>query len=130
MFWRKKRPTETELFLYESDCRREFARVRPPEAMPVGAEIDGRPVRVLDLSAGGMACLAEGLQTGQVPLVRLRLSGEAREVAGRFQTLGADPGGVSHGRFLDLTPEMVEALHHYVLRVQKENLRRKPIETN
>ena len=128
MFWKKKKKDElidieAPLFEYDSGCRRENVRVRPLSRFPAQAWLDGEEVEVLDISAGGMACLCHNLKTGMVADLKAHLAGLNADVKGLFEVLAVDHDGHCHGRFVDLPTDMAEFIHQYALRIQKEELR-------
>lgn len=51
------------------------------------------------------------------------LPGEHVTVSGRIEIIGIDGQGVCHCRFLDLTNDLINAIHRYVLAVQKQVVR-------
>ncbi len=126
MFW-KKAKSERTLFTYEGDCRRDAYRVRPSQAAPLKIFIGGEPVDLVDLSAGGFACLC-GAGPGATIDVRMELPGEKQTVQARAEVLALTSQGVCHAQFVDLDRAMTETIHHFVLQVQKEELQRKRAE--
>ena len=131
MSWRKKEKQPKQkhsqndpLFVYESDCRREYVRVVPPPYLPVHATVGGQTAEVVNISAGGMACLFNAAETGALTAMTIRLPG-GLNIQGELEVLSIDPQDVVRGRFIGLTPEMTEAIHQYALEVQKQELRRK-----
>ncbi|MFH1139573.1 MAG: PilZ domain-containing protein [Pseudomonadota bacterium] len=125
MFWKKKKNRENEaaLFFYDNSCQRQFVRVRPRPSEAVSLTIDGQKVELLDISAGGLAFLGGDFRPGDVPDLVLGLPEERLVITGRLAILALDARNVRHCRYEGLTPKMVEALHSFVLRVQKRQLR-------
>ena len=124
MFWKKKNKPEPDLFSYETVCRREFARVEPLPDRPVLVDLGGTEAEVLNVSAGGLACFCREVKPGEKRRIKFELPGQETVIETDFECLPTDDAAVCHGRFLDLPRRMEEALHLYVLQVQKERLRR------
>lgn len=131
MSWRKKEKQPKQknspndpLFVYESDCRREYVRVVPPSYLPVHATVGGQTAEVINISAGGMACLFDAKDTGALAPMSIQLPG-GMIIQGELEVLSIDPQDVVRGRFIGLSLKMSEAIHQYALEVQKEELRRK-----
>jgi hypothetical protein len=120
----KKQTLNEPLFVYESDCQREYVRVVPPPYLPVSATMSGQSAEVINISAGGMACRFNAAETGALCTMSIRLPGGRMPIHGEFEVLAIDQQDVVRGRFVGLSADMVEALHQYALEVQKEELRR------
>ena len=123
MFWKKKKEQTIKLFSYIGACRREAARVNPPTDYLIMAFIGGQPADVLNISAGGMAIRCIGLKPGETLAIALELPNGEMVVKGTLEILKTDEENICHGRFLDLSEEMVEAIHKYALEAQKKNSR-------
>lgn len=126
MFWKKPKKTENVLYSYEDDPsnRREYIRVSPLPEAPVSLDLQGQTADLLDISAGGLAFSGVQAQLGQEHRVAFDLPGEHRSIAARIKVTAISGNGIVHGELLDLTDEMAETIHHYVLNVQKEKIRR------
>lgn len=124
MFWKKKPPTDMKLFSYDSECRREYARVQPLETEPLSAVIGGKKAAVVDIGAGGLAFECGGFNSGDRLDVVIELPGE-KGVAGIIEILDSDESGGCHARFVQISEDMVELIHRYVLDVQKKRARSK-----
>ena len=102
---------------------REAYQVVPDPDDPVILQLDGRLVRLLELGANGFSAppgtVAAGRRypfTMDLPTARLPLSGYVDVLPGaESETLRA--------RFVDLSADELDALHHYVLVRQKEAIR-------
>ena len=124
MFLKKSKKAEKLLYSYEGPpCRREYVRVRPLYSSPVKLDFGGQPAVLRDLSAGGFACEKVQAQVGDVKEFLMELPGEKKSIKGRAQVLLLDEESGCHCRFLDLTPDQADTIHHYALAVQKEELR-------
>jgi len=93
--------------------------------MPAAAALGKQKTSLVDISAGGMACRCADAAPGQVKPFKLRLSGEQLLISGRAEVIRVSDRGVCHCRFLKLNDEMTEAIHRYVLAVQKLELQKK-----
>ena len=80
MFWRKKEKGTKPLFFYEEDpsCRREYIRISPPSWAPVDFALGEETARLMDISAGGLACGCSQAEVGQVHRIELKLPGEKK----------------------------------------------------
>ena len=122
---KSKKPTPNDpLFIYESDCRRDYVRVVPPPYLPVSVTMSDQSAEVINISAGGMACRFNAAQTGALCTMSIRLPGGRMSIHGEFEVLSIDQHDVVRGRYVGLTTGMIEAIHQYALEVQKEDLRR------
>lgn len=121
---RKQPASNDPLFVYESDCRRDYVRVVPPPYLPVSVTMSDQSAEVINISAGGMACRFNAAETGALCTMSIRLPGGRTPVNGEFEVLSIDQHDVVRGRFVGLTADMIEAIHQYALEVQKEELRR------
>lgn len=128
MFWKKKNRAKDQLFTYESSCRRESYRVSPPIFAPVAVRFGEETGTLINISAGGLAFRCGRLKPGDTQTVAIDLPGEWITVSAKVEIVNIDAGETCHGRFLDIAPEMLEAIHHYALSIQKEGLRRKRAE--
>lgn len=128
MFWKKKNKAKQPLFTYESSCRRESYRVNPPVFAPVEVQFGKETGTLINISAGGLAFRCGRLKPGDTQPVAIDLPGERITVSAEVEIMNIDAGKACHGRFLDLAPEMLEAVHHYALSMQKEELRAKRAE--
>jgi hypothetical protein len=128
LFWkRKKRDKEKELlFVFEDPAnRREFVRVRPLPSQPVKINFGGRTADLIDISAGGLACRGGQGSIGEVKPVRFDLPGEKVTIDTDARILARSGENNFHCQFVNLPDPMFEAIHHYVLEVQKEEIRQK-----
>jgi hypothetical protein len=89
------------------------------------ARVADQVVEVIDVSAGGLAFRSSEVTVGRVYSVRVELPHGNPVVAGNIEILSVDDQAACHGRFLELTENMTEALHQYVLEAQKAALREK-----
>ena len=85
-------------------------------------DFGGELVEVMDISAGGLACLCGSARVGEIRPVRIVLPGETEVITGRVEIMTVTDDQVCHGRFVDLSPEHTDALHQYALLVQKREL--------
>ena len=125
MCWKKNRRQKKEeaLFSYDNSCQRQFVRVRPIPSEAVFLTVGGEKVELLNISAGGLGFQGGSFDAGNIPDIIMRLPEERGTVSGRLEILAVDSQGVRHGRYEGLTREMVEAIHSFVLWVQKEQIR-------
>jgi c-di-GMP-binding flagellar brake protein YcgR len=127
LFWKKKNKESTPLYRYENDPadKREFVRVSPLEGAPVKVSFGGAPARLIDISAGGIACRTKDqiAKSGDICKVKIKLPGQRSIIEADVRVLAVSDKNTHHCRFIDLPRPMADAIHHYVLEVQKEELR-------
>ena len=97
--------------------------VVPDPDDPVILQLDGRLVRVLDVSAAGLSLPPNVVAPGRRYPFSLDLPTAAAALAGYVDVLPNAEGEVLYGRFVDLSADELDALHHYVLVRQKEAIR-------
>lgn len=120
----KEKKDRAPFFTYEDTCRRESYRVAPLEDAPVTVQLGGEEIPLLNISAGGFACRCDRLNVGQTVPIRLCLPGTVESIIGQAVVLDMDLRGVCHASFEGLSASMKEAIHQYVLAVQKVWLER------
>lgn len=121
MFWRKKQ-NDGEMISFDSSDKRASFRVRPLPAKPIGTEFRAKPVLVHDISAGGLSFRNNGFQVGDSQSITFDLPGENVTLSVKTEIIDIDRQGMCHCRFLGLSNDFINAIHHYVLAVQKEEL--------
>ena len=97
--------------------------VLPNPDDPVILQLDGRLVRVLDISAEGLSVPPGAVAAGRRYPFSLDLPSARRPIGGYVDVLTEDEPGALRGRFVELSAEELDALHHYVLVRQKEAIR-------
>ncbi|MCG8619348.1 MAG: PilZ domain-containing protein [Desulfobacterales bacterium] len=128
MFWKKKKPPAVDTLVELDDKRGAFRYVFPPgKRLPM--VFKGKPVRVLDLSAGGIAITDEGFKTNDTDTIQLNLSmpnyiGNTLFKA-KVKVLRVTDKGICHCIFENCQAEDNELLHKYVLEMQKQDLKSK-----
>ena len=97
--------------------------VVPDPDDPVILQLDGRLVRVLDISAGGFTVPSGAIATGRRYPFSLDLPTARAPIAGYADVLPESDSAAVQGRFVDLSADELDALHRYVLIRQKEAIR-------
>jgi len=97
--------------------------VVPDPDDPIILQLDGRLVRVLDISAVGLSLPPNAVAPGRRYPFNLDLPTGAVPLAGYVDVLPSSEGEMLRGRFVDLTVDELDALHHYALVRQKEAIR-------
>lgn len=85
----------------------------------------GKSVFVKDIGAGGLSFCNENFRVGDSQSVRLDLPGEDMMIRVTVEIIDMDRQGVCHCRFTAASHDAINAIHRYVLKVQKHTLRRK-----
>ena len=132
MFWKKKKKSNEDvgghLFQYESSCRRKNVRVFTQSGRPVYLKISDQTAPMVNISAGGLACRCTNAPPGEIVPVELQFPESEQKIRARAEVLSVDNQGICHCKFIDLPPEATDAIHLFVLGVQKAELRRKKSE--
>jgi len=101
----------------------EAYRVVPNLDDPVILQIQDRLIKVIDISATGITASASDLAPTQRYRFMLDLPTHPSPIEGMLETSRPTDAGTIQCKLLDLTPDQVDHLHHYVLRRQKEAIR-------
>lgn len=97
--------------------------VVPDPDNPIILQIDGRLMRVLDISASGFTLPAEVIGDGRRYPFSMDLPTANGSIGGYVDVLPNDNDEILHCRFVKLLSEEEEALHQYVLIRQKQAIR-------
>jgi len=124
LFW-KNRQNDAEMFSYDVDDRRSSFRVRPPSTEPIGIEFQGKSVLVKDIGGGGLSFANNRFKVGDSQSITLDLPGEDTTVRVTMEIVDIDEKDICHGCFTASTHEAINAIHRYMLTVQKDMLRMK-----
>lgn len=128
MFWKKKTRTEAQSDLIEDkDQRAAFRYVFKKTDQPVMI-FKGKEVRILDISAGGLAFENKGFARYDADQVSLHLEmpnfyGEPI-LSARVRILYLTQTNICHSIFENCTVDGYEMIHKYVLEMQKKDLGR------
>lgn len=97
--------------------------VVPDPDDPIILQIDGRLMRVLDISASGFTLPADVIASGRRYPFSMDLPTDNRSIGGYVDILPAGDDELLQCRFINLLPEEQDALHHYALIRQKDAIR-------
>jgi len=122
LFW-KKPPPERRLFELDSDNQRRFFRVAP--LSPIRLTFHGQSVMVKDIGAGGLAMANRGWRAGDRRRAAFGLPAMKDRIEVELEIVSVDAGDTCHCAFTRIDEAAIESIHLYVLRVQKEALRRR-----
>lgn len=98
-------------------------RVVPDPDDPIILQLDGKLSRVLDVSATGFSAPQGVVEAGRRYPFSLDLPTAKAPISGYVDVLAAADKSLLHCQFVNLAPEELDALHHYVLVRQKEAIR-------
>lgn len=98
-------------------------RVVPDPDDPIILQLDGKLTRVVDISATGMSAPADVVEPGRRYPFSLDLPTAPTPINGYVDVLPRMEQGQLHCRFVDLSADELDMLHHYVLLRQKEAIR-------
>ncbi|MBW2317377.1 MAG: PilZ domain-containing protein [Deltaproteobacteria bacterium] len=124
MFWKRKNK-DNQFISLESQDQRASVRVQPMPSTPIKARLQGTPVRIKDISGGGIAFYNNGFKAGDTRIADMELPEEEVGISVKTEILGVDKHGVCHCRFVGLDEESINRVHRYMLRVQIEEKRQK-----
>ena len=113
----KKSPDESLKVEYETD--RMAYRVVPDKNDPVILHANGKLLRVVDISAGGVSCIAEGIDVGQKYAARINLPDGFIDIRCELEVLNKDSDKLFHCQFNDMDGSDSDRMHRYVLERQK-----------
>jgi len=97
--------------------------VVPDPDDPIILQIDGRLMRVLDISASGFTLPADVIASGRRYPFSMDLPTASRSIGGYVDVLPADGDEPLQCRFVNLLVEEQDALHRYALIRQKDAIR-------
>ncbi len=98
-------------------------RVVPDPDDPIILQIDGHLSRVLDISATGFSAPPDVVEYGRRYPFSMDLPSSHKPIAGYVDVLKVADREQLHCKFVNLGPEELDALHHYVLVRQREAIR-------
>jgi hypothetical protein len=113
------------MFSYDADDRRRSFRVRPTSAEPIGIKFQGKSALVKDIGGGGLSFSNKGFKVGDTQAVTLDLPGKENPIHVTVEIIDIDEQDVCHGRFTVSSHDAINAIHRYMLAVQKDSLRMK-----
>jgi hypothetical protein len=122
MFWRKKQ-RDTSLFSHDSNDRRAYFRACQPYSTPLTVKLRGRFVLARNIGAGGLCIPNGGFSQGDSLTVSFDLPGENTGITGTMEIVEICRKGLCHCRFVGLGQDAINAIHRYVLAIQKQALR-------
>ena len=96
--------------------------MRVPDHMPVTVQLGEQRYAVRDLSAGGLSFRTDDLDVRGLQPYALDL-GQPPRIRGKLKVLGKDERGCCRATFVDLNDQDRDSIHHYVLEVQKDEIR-------
>jgi hypothetical protein len=124
LFWKNKQ-NDLEIFSYNANDRRSSFRVHPPSTEPIRIAFQGKSVSVKDIGGGGLCFCNNNFGVGDSQSIMLDLPGEAMTVCVTMQIIEIDQQDICHGRFVAPNHDVINAIHRYMLMVQKNSLRMK-----
>ena len=101
----------------------EAYRVVPDPDDPVIFQIQDRLAKVLDISASSVTTVAGELAPGQRFRFVLDLPTSPKPIEGLMETSLRTENGKISCKFLELTPDQIDQIHHYALQRQKQAIR-------
>ncbi|MFK7857422.1 MAG: hypothetical protein AB8B64_01295 [Granulosicoccus sp.] len=97
--------------------------VVPDPDNPIILQIDGRLMRVLDISASGFTLSPDVIASGRRYPFSMDLPTASRSIGGYVDVLPAEDDEQLQCRFVNLLAEEQDALHQYALIRQKDAIR-------
>ena len=119
MFWKKKNKQDK---LKAPDEARQAYRVTPDPDNPLFLNMGGKSLEILEISSSGLAFKNQGFKAETSHMIDFVLpTGGA--IKTRIKILRIDEEDICRCNFVNLDIESEDALHHYVLVRQKDDLR-------
>ena len=112
-----------DITITASPSKRQAYWVVPDPDDPVIFQLDSDLTRVVDISAIGVSVSTDAVKTGRRYSFSIDLPSSKSPIAGYVDVMPDTETGFSHCKFVDLTADEIDALHHYVLMRQKEAIR-------
>ena len=124
MFWKKeiKEKEKHGAFFKDLPEPRESFRVKPSSAEPIFVEIEGKSLHVTSISSGGISFVNEGLQPSDTYKINFVLPHKKIDIQAELKIIRIEDN-ICHGHFFNISVEIVDHIHDYVLYRQKEDLR-------
>ncbi len=126
MFWKRK-INKGPRFVIDSDDQRIYFRVSPPNKLPAKMSVDDHIVEIVDIGAGGVSFNNIGLKKGNKYSAVIRITGYQSIILADISIINIDIKDVCHCYFSEILDKDVDAIHKYVLEVQKTEIREKKI---
>jgi len=124
LFW-KRNQSSLEIFSLESNDRRLYYRVSPSASAAIVFEFGGEKVKVIDISAGGLAFKSKNFKKGDSQLIELLLHPQQEPISIILKINEIDDQNICHCRFIETREDDAETIHQYVLKRQKEIIQSK-----
>ncbi len=124
MFWKRKENKNT-LFILEADDKRLGFRVSPHKRFTADMKIKGRPIKIVNIGAGGVAFKNIDFKKSSKLSVEICLDGCKTVVLAIVCIINIDINDICHCYFSEILDRDVDAIHKYVLGVQKVEIREK-----
>lgn len=128
LFWKKTKKIEKppEVLFEESDDKRTTFRVTPTESFPIHLNVDGQDIEAVDISAGGISFEIsfenKEFKIGSSYPIKFHVPHNG-DVKARVKIVRINDKNICGAQFYDLTSYEEDALHHYVLKRQKESMK-------
>ncbi len=127
MFWKKKKPAD-DAIIHQTDDQRATYRYQFKENEKLEIQFQGKTVRVIDISAGGMAFKNNGFKPLDFEFIKFRLdipdfTGDSTFFAG-LRIINISETGTCHCLFEQCSLDQHELIHKYVLEMQKIELQK------
>ena len=124
MFWKKKnKKSQKPLRIHKvPDDPRQAFRILPDPDDPISLSVDGKDVNVTEISSTGLAFQNEGFKSEDVFKVRFFLPKVFTEISANLEILRVDEEGICRCLLKDMDQDAEDAIHHYVLLRQKDDL--------
>ncbi|MFH2057869.1 MAG: PilZ domain-containing protein [Pseudomonadota bacterium] len=123
MFWKKKKPA-TDTIIHESEDKRTSYRYQFKDDQGIEIQFKTKKVRLLNISAGGMAFKNNGFEQFDYDFIKFTLdipnfTGNNTFFAG-LRILSISPEEICHCIFEQCSLDQHELIHRFVLEMQKK----------
>jgi len=119
----KRNKNRSDIFSFETENRRHDFRVRPSDTRPVVIKLGQEEIRIINISAHGLAFKKPGLKEGESHRMVLSLPDRDSTITAILEIVEIDGEGVCHCRYKEVDGDEIEQVHQYVLARQKEVMR-------
>ena len=122
MFW-KKRPIDSIVLAYETNCKREAFRYHPPSDAPLILIVNDRVVDIVNISASGVGFKNDGFKGGDRHNAHLAIPGQDRHIEAGLIIRFIDGLDICHCEFDNMTLTDTDCIHQYIFECQMNTLR-------
>jgi c-di-GMP-binding flagellar brake protein YcgR len=125
MMQRRKETETSEIFKHNSEEKRNYFRVQPSDKSPVLIQLAEKPIKVIDISAGGIAFKNHNLKESQVLSIKINLPDRITIESAQIKIVSIDENDICHAKFIGIEPHEKKNINQYILKRQIEIAKKK-----